>query len=107
VSVYGLRGWAGWRTLYLPGVFPQLVTGLITAAGGAWNASIVSEYLRYKGQTLMAPGLGSLITEATTAADFPLLAASVLTMALALALLNRVLWKRLYRLADTRFSLNR
>jgi len=107
VSVYGLRGWAGWRTLYLPGVFPQLVTGLITAAGGAWNASIVSEYLRYKGQTLIAPGLGSLITEATAAADFPLLAAGVLTMALALALLNRVLWKRLYRLADTRFSLNR
>lgn len=107
VSVYGLRGWAGWRTLYLPGVFPQLVTGLITAAGGAWNASIVSEYLRYKGQTLIAPGLGSLITEATAAADFPLLAAGVLIMALALALLNRVLWKRLYRLADTRFSLNR
>jgi NitT/TauT family transport system permease protein len=107
VSVYGLRGWAGWRTLYLPGVFPQLVTGLITAAGGAWNASIVSEYLRYKGQTLIAPGLGSLITEATAAGDFPLLAAGVLTMALALALLNRVLWKRLYRLADTRFSLNR
>jgi NitT/TauT family transport system permease protein len=107
VSVYGLRGWAGWRTLYLPAVFPQLVTGLITAAGGAWNASIVSEYLRYKGQTLIAPGLGSLITEATAAGDFSLLAAGVLTMALALALLNRVLWKRLYRLADTRFSLNR
>ena len=107
VSVYRLRGWAGWRTLYLPGVFPQLVTGLITAAGGAWNASIVSEYLRYKGRTLVAPGLGSLITEATAAADFPLLAAGVLTMALALVLLNRVLWKRLYRMADTRFSLNR
>jgi len=107
VSVYRLRGWAGWRTLYLPGVLPQLVTGLITAAGGAWNASIVSEYIRYKGRTLIAPGLGSLITEATAAADFPLLAAGVLTMALALALLNRVLWKRLYRLADTRFSLNR
>jgi len=83
------------------------VTGLITAAGGAWNASIVSEYLRYKGRTLVAPGLGSLITEATAAADFPLLAAGVLTMALALVLLNRVLWKRLYRMADTRFSLNR
>jgi len=83
------------------------VTGLITAAGGAWNASIVSEYLRYKGRTLVAPGLGSLITEATAAAHFPLLAAGVLTMALALVLLNRVLWKRLYRMADTRFSLNR
>jgi NitT/TauT family transport system permease protein len=106
-AVYGLRRWALWRTLYLPGIFPQLVTGLITAAGGAWNASIVAEYVRYKGQTLIAPGLGSLITTATAAGDFPLLAASVLTMALALVFLNRLVWKRLYRLADTRFSLNR
>jgi NitT/TauT family transport system permease protein len=107
VGVYRLRGFAAWRTLYLPSIFPQLVTGLITAAGGAWNASIVSEYLRYKGRTLVAPGLGALITQSTAAGDFPLLAASVLTMALALATLNRVLWKRLYRLADARFSLNR
>jgi NitT/TauT family transport system permease protein len=107
VEVYGMQGWARWRTLYLPGIFPSLVTGLVTAAGGAWNASIVSEYLRYKGQTLVAPGLGSLITEATAAGDFPLLAAGVLTMALALVVLNRLVWKPLYRLADTRFSLNR
>jgi len=107
VAIYRLRGWARWRTLYLPGVFPYLVTGLITAAGGAWNASIVSEYLRYKGRTLVAPGLGSLITQATAAGDFSLLAAGVLTMALTLVVLNRLLWKRLYRIADTRFSLNR
>jgi NitT/TauT family transport system permease protein len=107
VEVYGIQGWARWRTVYLPGIFPSLVTGLVTAAGGAWNASIVSEYLRYKGQTLVAPGLGSLITEATAAGDFPLLAAGVLTMALALVVLNRLVWKPMYRLADTRFSLNR
>ena len=107
VDVYRLRGFAAWRTLYLPSVFPQLVTGLITAAGGAWNASIVSEYLRYKDRTLVAPGLGALITQATAQADFPLLAASVLTMALTLAVLNRMVWKRLYHLADTRYSLNR
>ena len=59
----------GWRTLYLPAVFPYLVTGLITAAGGAWNASIVAEYVRYRGETLIAPGLGSLITTATAAAE--------------------------------------
>ncbi|MFN8625303.1 MAG: ABC transporter permease subunit [Candidatus Binatia bacterium] len=107
LDVYRFRGWSAWRTLYLPGVFPQLVTGLITAAGGAWNASIVSEYLRYKDRTLIAPGLGALITEATAQADFPLLAASVLTMAMTLAALNRVVWKRLYRVAEARFSLNR
>ena len=106
-TVYGLNRWARWRTLYLPAVFPHLLTGLITAAGGAWNASIVAEYVRYRGTTLIAPGLGSLITEATAAGNFPLLAAGVLTMSLSLVLMNRTVWRRLYRLADERFSLNR
>jgi NitT/TauT family transport system permease protein len=106
-EVYGLDRVARWRTLYLPAVFPQLVTGLVTAAGGAWNASIVAEYVRYRGRTLVAPGLGALITEASESANFPLLAAGVLTMALALVALNRTVWRRLYRLADERYSLNR
>jgi NitT/TauT family transport system permease protein len=106
-DTYGLGGWTRWRTLYLPAVFPSLVTGLITAAGGAWNASIVAEYVRFGGRTLVAPGLGSLITRASESANFPLLAAGVLTMSLALVALNRSVWRRLYRLADERFSLNR
>jgi NitT/TauT family transport system permease protein len=104
-AAYGLGRRARWRTLYLPAVFPHLVTGLVTAAGGAWNASIVAEYVRYRGRTLVAPGLGSLITEATGTGNFPLLAAGVLTMSLALVALNRLVWRRLYRLADARFRL--
>jgi NitT/TauT family transport system permease protein len=106
-DTYGLGGWIRWRTLYLPAIFPNLVTGLITAAGGAWNASIVAEYVRYGGRTLVAPGLGSLITQASEAANFALLAAGVLTMSFALVVLNRTVWRRLYRVADERFSLNR
>src|SRR5262249_26891932 len=93
-DTYGLGGWARWRTLYLPSVFPHLVTGLIPAAGGAWNASIVAEYVRFGGRTLVAPGLGSLITQASEHANFPLLAAGVLTMSLALVVLNRTVWRR-------------
>jgi len=106
-DTYGLGGWSRWRTLYLPAIFPHLVTGLITAAGGAWNASIVAEYVHYGGRTLVAPGLGSLITQASESANFALLAAGVLTMSLALIVINRNVWRRLYRLADERFSLNR
>ncbi len=106
-AVYGLGRFARWRTLYLPAVFPFLVTGLVTAAGGAWNTSIVAEYVRYRNQTLIAPGLGSLITTATDDANFPLLAAGVIAMALAIVLVNRTFWRRVYRFADERFSLNR
>jgi NitT/TauT family transport system permease protein len=106
-EVYRVEGRGRWTKLYLPSVFPFLVTGLITAAGGAWNASIVAETLVFKGETLATFGLGTLITRATHDGDFPLLTAGVLTMSLALVLLNRTVWRRLYRLAETRFALNR
>ena len=104
--VYRFSTLQRWTRLYVPAVFPHLLTGLVTAAGGAWNASIVSEYMQFRGQTLNAFGLGSLISSATERGDFPLLAASVVTMSLFVALVNRVFWKRLYRFAEARCSLN-
>ncbi len=106
-ETYHVDGAARWRKLFLPAVFPYLVTGLITAAGGAWNASIVAETLEYQGHTLETFGLGSTITRATQSANFPLLAAGVLTMSAALILLNRAVWRPLYRLAESRYALNR
>jgi NitT/TauT family transport system permease protein len=105
-NVYRMSRWQCWTKLYLPCVFPHLVTGLITAAGGAWNATIVSEYVQVRGQTYTAFGLGSIISKATAEANFPLLAAGVVSMAFFVVLLNRVLWKRLYHLAENRYSLN-
>jgi NitT/TauT family transport system permease protein len=105
-NVYRMSRWQCWTKLYLPCVFPYLVTGLITAAGGAWNATIVSEYVQVRGHTYSAFGLGSIISKATTDANFPLLAAGVVSMAFFVVLLNRVLWKRLYHLAENRYSLN-
>jgi len=106
-ETYHVNGVERWRKLFLPAVFPYLVTGLITAAGGAWNASIVAETLDYRGRTLETFGLGSTITHATQSANFPLLAAGVLTMSAALILLNRAVWRPLYRLAESRYALNR
>jgi NitT/TauT family transport system permease protein len=94
-------------TLYLPAVFPFLVTGWVTAAGGAWNASIVAEYVTYKGQTLTAFGLGSTVSQAAERAQLPELAAAVLVMSLVVVTFNRVVWRRFYVLAATRFSLTR
>jgi NitT/TauT family transport system permease protein len=107
--VYRMTRWRRWTRLYIPSVFPYLVTGLITSAGGAWNATIVSEVASLPGgSTLSTFGLGSFITRASTTSSYnpPLLAASVVTMALFVVLLNRVFWKRLYHLAERRYSLN-
>jgi NitT/TauT family transport system permease protein len=94
-------------TLYLPAVFPYLVTGWVTAAGGAWNASIVAEYVTYKGATLWTFGLGAAVSRAAEGAQFPELAAAVLVMSLVVVSFNRLVWRRCYLLAATRFSLTR
>jgi NitT/TauT family transport system permease protein len=103
--VYRMSRRQRWARLYLPSVFPYLLTGLVTAAGGAWNATIVSEYVQLKDHTFAAFGLGSTISHATARGNFPLLCAAIVTMATFVVLVNRVFWKRLYRLAESRYSL--
>jgi NitT/TauT family transport system permease protein len=100
-----LTGWQRWRTLLLPGIFPALTTGWITAAGGAWNTSIVAEYIQDYTPPLQATGLGALITDAPTKGHYGVLAASVLAMALFVVFFNRIVWKRLSRIAQDRYQL--
>jgi NitT/TauT family transport system permease protein len=104
-SVFGLSGWERWRKLILPGIFPFLVTGMITASGGAWNASIVAEYFHFKGTTYSTVGVGALISAATDDKNFNLLLAGTIALAAVVVTTNRLLWRRLYRLAETRFKL--
>jgi NitT/TauT family transport system permease protein len=104
-DILRLSGWVRWRTLYLPAVFPSLVTGWITAAGGAWNASIVAEYLRDNGKLTEATGLGDLISRATDHANYGQLAAGVLAMVIVVVCWNRSVWKPLQRWADEQFRL--
>ena len=94
-----------WRVLILPAIFPYLITGAITASGGAWNASIVAEYQNFGGQTLTITGIGAMISEATAAGDYPLLLAATLVMVLAVVLINRLLWRRLYVLAEEKYRM--
>jgi NitT/TauT family transport system permease protein len=110
---YRITGWQRFRVLYLPAIFPYLVTGWVTAAGGAWNASIVAEYGADPDnpeQTLQASyGLGAKIMAAAAASppNWPLLAASVLVMSVVVILFNRAVWHRLYRLAERKYSLSK
>ncbi|MFN7208990.1 MAG: ABC transporter permease [Aggregatilineales bacterium] len=99
------KGWNRWRKLILPSLFPYLITGLITASGGAWNASIVAEYAEFGQQTYSVIGLGALISEATAQGNFGLLAAATLTMILVVVIINRYFWRRLYRLAAERYTM--
>jgi len=101
-----LRGWKRWRTLILPALFPYIITGLITASGGAWNASIVAEYTHFGDRVTHVTGLGALITESTTTGDYALLLASTLTMIGLVVLINRFVWRRLFRTAETRFRMD-
>jgi len=101
-SLLRLDRWLQWKRFLLPAIFPGLVTGWVTAAGGAWNATIVSEYVNVGGKLYQATGLGALISRATDSGNFPKLTAAVLVMAVVVVGINRTLWKKLQVLADTR-----
>ncbi len=104
-KLFHFTSWQRWRTVILPGIFPFLITGLVTASGGAWNASIVAEYFHLKGQTMQTLGLGAQISAATDGGQFQLLLLSTIVMALMVVTINRLVWRPLYRLAETRFKL--
>ena len=94
-----------WRELILPGIFPYYVTGGITAAGGAWNASIVAEIATYGTHHLAASGLGAYIAQATVKGDFPGVLTGIIVMSFYVVVVNRLLWRPLYHLAETKYSL--
>jgi NitT/TauT family transport system permease protein len=104
-SVFSIRGLARWKKLILPAIFPYLVTGLVTASGGAWNASIVAEYFHFKGHIYTTTGLGATISQATDRGNFDLLLAATMMMAATVVTINRLVWRKLYALAETRFRL--
>jgi NitT/TauT family transport system permease protein len=104
-SLLRFSRWQRWRTLFLPALFPYLVTGAITASGGAWNASIVAEHVEFGGRTLQTTGIGALIAGATASGDYHLLLAATATMILAVMVINRLVWRRLYRLAEERYRM--
>ncbi len=94
-----------WRTLILPALFPFIITGAITASGGAWNASIVAEYVEFGGATHATTGIGALIAQATGSGNYPLLLAATLILVVTVVGINRFFWHRLYLIAEERYRM--
>jgi len=105
-SNFHIRGWQWWRKVMLPGVFPYYVTGAITASGGAWNASIVSEYVQWGDTKLAAHGLGAYIAQTTAAGDFPKIILGIAVMSLFVTMFNRTLWRPMYAYAESKLRLD-
>jgi len=103
---FRMRGWQWWRQVMLPGIFPYFVTGAITAAGGAWNASIVAEAVSWGDTKITAQGLGAYIAENTAAGDYPKIVLGIAVMSLLVTALNRLVWRPLYVYAEDRLRLD-
>jgi NitT/TauT family transport system permease protein len=104
-AVYRFTRWQRWTKLILPGIFPYLITGMVTASGGAWNASVFAEYSHVADRTLQTIGLGAQIDAATDSGRFPILLLATMLISLMVVTMNRLVWRRLYRLAETRYKL--
>ena len=104
-SLFRFTRFQRWTRLILPGIFPYLITGMVTASGGAWNASVFAEYTHMPGRTLQTIGLGAQIDAATNSGRFPILLLATILISLMVVTMNRLVWRRLYRLAETRYKL--
>ena len=103
---FHIRGWQWWRQAILPGIFPYYVTGAITASGGAWNASIVAEFVQWGDTRVMAHGLGAYIAQSTEAGDYPKIIVGIAVMSLFVTLFNRLLWRPMYAYAEAKLRLD-
>jgi NitT/TauT family transport system permease protein len=104
-SLFRFTRWQRWTRLILPGIFPYLITGMVTASGGAWNASVMAEYAKVKNRTLQTIGLGAQISSATDHGRFPIILLATILISLMVVSMNRLVWRRLYRLAETKYKL--
>jgi NitT/TauT family transport system permease protein len=103
---FHVNGWLWWKRIALPAVFPFYVTGAITASGGSWNASVVSEVAEWGQEHLQAAGLGAYISHATGTGDFRRTVVGIVVMALFVVVINRVFWKPLFARAERKFRMS-
>ncbi|HVO03873.1 MAG TPA: ABC transporter permease subunit [Candidatus Cybelea sp.] len=101
-----LRGWLWWRTFALPAVFPYYLTGAITASGGSWNAAIVSEWVSWGDNHLVAHGIGAYIAQATEAGAMDRVMLGIVVMIVYVIGVNRLIWRPLYALAERKYRIN-
>jgi NitT/TauT family transport system permease protein len=103
---FRIGGWQWWQQVMLPGIFPYFVTGAITAAGGAWNASIVAEIVAWGDKKVVAHGLGAYIAQTTADGDYPRIILGIVVMSATVTIFNRLLWRPLYAYAENRLRLD-
>jgi NitT/TauT family transport system permease protein len=103
---FGVKGWQWWRRLILPGIFPHWITGTITAIGGGWNMTILTEVINWGSTTLAATGLGAYIAKSTDAGDFPRVALGMAVMSIFVLVMNHLVWRPLYNLSQSHYRLD-
>ena len=103
---FGVHGWLWWKRISLPAIFPYYATGAMAAAGGCWNASITAEFVQWGDHTMISLGLGSYIHQFTSIGDFPRIALGIAVMSLYVLVFNKCVWKKMYALAESKFSIN-
>ncbi len=107
---FGVRGWKRFTRVVLPGIFPALITGSITAFGGGWNTLIVAEYLSVgHSQSLSLFGVGRAIDVGYALPNqtgYPLMVAALLTLVATVVAINELIWKPMYRRAVEKYRVD-
>lgn len=99
-QIYKFSLWHRFSKLYFPAILPSLATGWITAAGGAWNASMVAEVVDFPGGSMHSFGIGAELASASAQGNYQKLIAAIICIVVTLVILNRTLWRTLHLFAE-------
>lgn len=106
VKNFHISGFQWWKKIIIPFIFPNYITGVISATGGAWNMSIISEFIQWGNIQITAYGIGSYITKNTMLGNFQKIALGIIVMSLFIIIINYIIWRPLYKYFSLKIKLN-
>jgi NitT/TauT family transport system permease protein len=104
-KIYRIKDRYKFFNIYVPMLVPYILSGMSSAWGGAWNASIVAEYATLGTQLITFFGIGYLISQSTVSGDMFSLIIYIITLTSFIVLLNRTLWAWLYSYSRKKYHI--
>jgi len=106
-STFRIKGLRRFKYLSFPAVVPGLITGSMAAFGSYWGGLQVSEYVSIGNRVYSVnDGLMMLIVKYLNQGDLLRVDAIDIFMVIVIVALSFLLWMRLYKYSQKRFSLN-
>ena len=101
-NVYGIKGLYFIRYIFIPSLLPAIATGALSCWGGAWNTTIVAEYIDLGVETINLGGIGAYLDTLFSENKIYELSVAIIILSLIIALINRTIWREIFKRVSRR-----